>query len=819
MTHFDDGVRVKLYVSTAGDLVSLGTRTEYPFQAGGAGIPAGWTMWMEDANALITDVNWTTQNGRFSVSNASDTNAHNGKKYGIYRDFPVQSGHFYLVQVQAQVMEDKSPAYREVVYLYNGAGDRYGSSNHAVQGWEQISLPMTWTSGTTFIRVMLKANPYWARTADAQFDWGVQFQNFAMVDMLTSYPDPTWHEVTCDGLSATIRYGRSKFTSRYDVASCQLTMTNTDGDYTYNPNHELGLRPGRFVRVTIQAPGDETEYPLFYGLIDSLTDAYGLDGKAGVSIQCVDTSSLLSNINVASQGSESSTYKSGGRFYAVLRGIGWLDQMVSIETGVYTQQSIQASGRTVRDELGIIADSEGGFFFTDRIGRMVYKSRDAPANIPQWNTVQAELLAECPDYLERVKLEFPGVAGNGMQTEYQTYGSMFDCCAKVTMRDMNGPEQCFWSNGVNYFSKQAGTKNLVARVGNNTHISTVPLPYNDGDTFWLRFRKDYLYRGMFDHLPATESNEIPNVNTMIRLGATSTSMGATTPAPDEPINFGGFGATLDSRPLNARVWRIMWQLSPSNNPLVDIQPATMDGLAGALVVPLTVPYGSNATVKQTGSNVIVQPDPDRPTTSLVPVDNVPTSTTAAIVMLQNLVTDWSRDRVVNQVELANQGGSAFQFTDAESQRRYGPRTYQRLDFVNLNTYPEYLVQRAQDIMDGYTDAVLRVNQVDFRPNLDTYLWAIKVFLNDLVRVRYTNSRNGWGYSVASHIQQIQHTITPHDWQVSLLLDDAEAFNRWDEAANGMGWDEAIWDEGRWDGFETAQWNREAKWNDGVSVWK
>ncbi|MET0466480.1 MAG: hypothetical protein ABW007_25200, partial [Chitinophagaceae bacterium] len=74
-------------------------------------------------------------------------------------------------------------------------------------------------------------------------------------------------------------------------------------------------------------------------------------------------------------------------------------------------------------------------------------------------------------------------------------------------------------------------------------------------------------------------------------------------------------------------------------------------------------------------------------------------------------------------------------------------------------------------------------------------------------------------SVASHIQQIQHSITPHDWQVSLLLDDAESFNRWDDAPAGTGWDEGIWDEARWDGAVTAQWNRDSKWNDGVSVWK
>jgi hypothetical protein len=322
----------------------------------------------------------------------------------------------------------------------------------------------------------------------------------------------------------------------------------------------------------------------------------------------VDISSLLANITVATVTSESSTFLSGDRLAMLSASAGWLPQNLFTQQGVYIQQTILANGRTVRDEMGLIADSEGGFFYADRLGRLVYVDRNGASTNSRWNTVQAELLAECP--------------------------------------------------------------------------------------------------------------------------------------PDD-----------------------------GSLPLVDV---------------------------------------------------IPTRSGAPIVHLQSFVTDWSRDRVVNDIQLANQGGSAFQVVDQTSQSKYGPRTYQRLDFLNDNTHPEYLLERSQDFMDGYTDAVMRVNSVTFRPSKadpNLYYFTLMAFLNDLVRVRYTHPTEGWGYSLVSHVQSVEHTITPSDWECKFELDQIEAFNRWDGAMGGTGWDDAIWDEGRWDGKQTGQWNRTAKWSDGISVWK
>lgn len=601
MTWFDDGSRVRVYVSTAGDFVSLGVRTEYPFTNPSAGVPSGWSFWAEVGSQ--SDVYMTVSNGKWTCQNVSTSDPHNGGKYNIVRDFTIDRVNYdYIMEVQSSTMLGRSAAYRGALYSPNNVGGPYGTLNVARAEWEQIAIPMVSLGDTWFMRVYLKANPYWADPAEAKTDWGVQFQNFAIVAVPKVLTPPTWEEVTCDVQRCDTRYGRARFTGRYDVAEASLTIRNDDGQFNYNPNPEAGgFRPGRFIRVTATPPGSSTEYPLYYGVIDSVANEYSLEGRAVVNLSCVDTTSLLSNTNVPTINSESQTLTSGQRIAYLYRSVAWHANMALVDSGQYMQQGIYANGRSVRDEMGLTADSEGSYLYCDRLGRLIYRDRTAPSRISEWNTVQAELLAECPD----------------------------------------------------------------------------------------------------DTLPV--------------------------------------------------------------------------------------------------------------------VDDIPTVSNPPQVLLGSLGSNWSRDRIINELLLGNQGGVAMSFVNDDSRKRYGPRTYQRVDFVNVNSTPSYLIERAADLMEGFGDAILRVNSVDFRPTGDGWVWALTVFLNDVVRVRYTNRLANWGYGVVSHVQQVSHSIRPDGWRVTLLLDQPEAFSTWQQAP-GLGWDEGIWDESRWDGAQTAVWNIETEWDDGVSVW-
>ena len=597
---YDQEIRIRAYTSLTGDLVKLGTTTEYPFTPGGTqGAPSGWSPYAENGGS-VTDVSFTTGNGRFSIGNLG-TEIHDAKRYGIYRDFAVTPGKYYLISVQARTTQGRGHTIRYVRFA-NGSNHSYLTTNQmwTFQDWENITVNAAAYAASGILRVNLMACPYSSDPKGMVTDvnWGIQFQNVTINEQESTYPAPTWHEITCDTKQVAIHYGRDKFTSRYNTASATVKVDNKDSYYTYGNGHADDLRPGRFLRITLTLPNSSTELPMYYGIIDRFTDSYDIDGSALVQLDCIDTSSLLATMNVPTLMSRDDLVNSGNRFARLLDGVGWLVAYRFSGYTMFTQQAIVASGRSVRDECGLIADSEGGWFMCDRNGTLRLYGRRWPEINTKLYTVQAELLA--------------------------------------------------------------------------------------------------------------------------------------TPTRDIPM-----------------------------------------------------------------------------------IDDVPTIADVPIIELRQLGTDWSRDRIVNDVSISNQDGTAFRYQNFASQKKNGPFTYQRLDFVNDNAAePTYADQRATDLMDGYSDPILRVNSVSFRPTPETFDWCAKAFLEELVRVRYEHPKNGWGWASATHIQGYVHTFTPSEWEMSIALDHPESFAYY-ETADGSGWDVSYWDIDLWDefGIETGYWDSGQVWGD------
>jgi hypothetical protein len=590
MSWVDDGVKLRLYVSETGDFVSLGTRIEYPFVSGGSGIPADWTFW---GSGPQSDVNVTTSGGRFSVSNARNVLDGSTIQYGISRTFPIRSDKRYVVSVQVKTMDGKSVTSRSVRIAPSAQASYTTSIIGATQSdWENVAALHMGTAANTMYVVLTVGNK-------GEINWGGQFQSFAIVEQELASPVPTWHEVTCDIRNMSLRYGRDKATSRYDVASMGLGIRNDDGEFTYNPHHFWGLRPGRFVKV--EATKDGATYPIYYGAIDGFSDRYSFDGHALVNMTCVDVSSLLSNTNVPTVMSDTETARSDIRTQKLLDGVGWSQTQRDLGQGTFIQQPVLANGRSVRDELGLIADSEGGYSFADRIGNIVFRGRDWATN--RNTKVVAELLAQ-----------------------------------------------------------PAG-------------IALYPV----------------------DNIPNLDAN-IPNI------------------------------------------------------------------------------------------------------------------------CVNDLQTEWNKSAVVNEVSLANQGGNTIRAVDSESQKKYGPLTYQRMDLLNDNSHPEYLATRMNDLMQGNTEATIRVGKISYLPSGDDWPFTLNVFLDDLVRIRYVNAASGWGYAVVAHVQGIEHSVDPKGWGTSLMVDEYLAFNRW-SSGFGPGWDVAVWDVDQWAGNNNAgKWSSNQRWSDPNTVW-
>jgi len=824
-----DDLTVKAYVTTSGDYVSLGTRTEYPFTSGGTyGVPLGWTPF-DDAGTTPDQVNRSVGLGRFNISNVSTTDPHTNWKWGAYRDFPVTVGKRYLFQVQARSMDGKSlqGAARYVSYRLLPSTSQPGAFGMALADWEQFSFPMgTILAGTTAIRLQLQS----IATDDSRgippdANWGIQFQNVAIIEQEATYPEPTWEEISCDIRNLQTRFGRDKFLNRYDVATCSISVLNNAGKFTYKPNGTL--RPGRFIKLVVVEKSNGTEHPYYYGLIDNMNDAYGLDGNAYSVINCIDVSSLLSNGTVPTADFDSTRYLSGARFQRLLNAAGWKSQSYQlVDPGVYIQQPVLANGRTVRDELGLIADSEGGYFYCDRQGQLVYHDRN-------WDdseiiNVNAELLAMCPDPppdpIYGFKFQFPKVDGNNLSlpSTYQLPTGDID----VRVRVMHDAMDFVGSSGAQTYVSRQGTLSLYRQYSRITlewagysRNNPSDIPYGNNQPHWIRATRKQS-NGEFHFYYAPDSDTEPT--TWVDAGVAGTGVAWVAPTHVAlPLYVGQGYSASTRRPFGGRFFRLIIRNGIGGAIWLDMSDDNVNAAGQTSFLGTT---GQTWTVTQVAPAVIVQDDIYYPPgTGMPPVDSIPDLPDIPVIEIRELQPEWSRDRVVNDLSLANQGGGAFTTVNPESQKKYGPRSYQRLDFLNDNSHTEYLAERSQDYMDGYTEAILRVNTVQFRPNKDSYKFALDVFLNYLVRVRYQHPAGGWGFAVVSHVQGVEHSHSLTDWVVTLNLDNPEEFTYWETPDPvGTGWDLGGWDDDIWDGAADpntyAYWDAKYPWSSSVSKW-
>jgi len=397
------GVTLKVELATSGSLIVGSNETKIPFNTGGSyGAPVGWrtgelnTADYEPYPGSESMHNHTTSGGLYSTS--SKGVALTSRWGGIWSNptwvWPVTPGHRYQVGAQVRQMAGKALTVRRI--LVQVAASPAGPWVHYINPslvwlgteWEDVSYTgPAMPAGMTVARILLLgANP----PAATLTEWGLQWQNLYLREMDLETPPLTWVDITCDVQAMNVRYGRERFTNRYDVSTMQLDMLNTSGKYTYHENHPLNLAPGRQVRVTATYEG--IEYPLAFHVIDSLTDGYSMDGHVVSRWSLTDPTAILSNKTVASSQLPPGSQKGGGRINAVLDQIGYLPRL--IDEGNFFMRNIEASGRSLRDEAGVTADSEGGNFFADREGNCVYKDRDWNAEDSNLNTVTADLVGQ-----------------------------------------------------------------------------------------------------------------------------------------------------------------------------------------------------------------------------------------------------------------------------------------------------------------------------------------------------------------------------------------------------------------------------------------
>lgn len=298
------GVDIKVELATSGDLVAGGTITKNPLTSGGpSGVPLGMTTWGRHVETDLARYNYTTASNVFSVSFKTAPAYQNLRAGAVSAPIVTKQGMYYELTADVRQMQGKQPAYRwlGVEFLQSGNWNNiYHIDGIALSDWETVAVNCAAMPEGGQIRYVIAGGKYPDNDGIVNVDWGVQFQNVYIREAAwgdgTTLPDLGWVDITCDCQDLNIRYGREKFTERYDIGTMQVSLLNDEGIYSYHATHPLNLRPGRQVRITATKNG--TSYPMAFGIIDTIREAYSIDGRVLSVWECVDPQTTLSTATV-----------------------------------------------------------------------------------------------------------------------------------------------------------------------------------------------------------------------------------------------------------------------------------------------------------------------------------------------------------------------------------------------------------------------------------------------------------------------------------------------------------------------------------------
>jgi hypothetical protein len=136
-------------------------------------------------------------------------------------------------------------------------------------------------------------------------------------------------------------------------------------------------------------------------------------------------------------------------------------------------------------------------------------------------------------------------------------------------------------------------------------------------------------------------------------------------------------------------------------------------------------------------------------------------------------TDWSQQRIWNDIRMARVGGTEYRVEDLDSIALYGRRTFRRFD---LQCQTDSQVQALADrFLGAFRFDRSRLESVDLVPTSPagvSQLLAIDVGAYIRVTVR-TGGDGDWSYTGDYFVQAVEHRIDADDWVVSLRIDSAD----------------------------------------------
>jgi len=179
-------------------------------------------------------------------------------------------------------------------------------------------------------------------------------------------------DVTNQLQSFAIIRGKSRELDKFNAGQLTATFTNNNRffDPTYEPSPYYGqIVPKRSVRVSVDGIYQ------FYGVTDDWNISYDPSGVSVASLTAFDSFSIIANNVFESFAPDEEL--SGARVTAVLDNISWPLDLRDIDTGSeLLEAQIVADGANALDYLNVVEQSEVGFIFMDKIGKVRFIARN-----------------------------------------------------------------------------------------------------------------------------------------------------------------------------------------------------------------------------------------------------------------------------------------------------------------------------------------------------------------------------------------------------------------------------------------------------------
>ena len=183
-------------------------------------------------------------------------------------------------------------------------------------------------------------------------------------------------------LSVSWRRGRDSIFDVFSAGSCVVVFDNAtgvlDANNIYSPLYG-SLYPGR--SITVRATYNDPIYgpsfvSVFRGVTESYNYSYDLDGRAILSITCVDVFSRLANVNIDSLVVPAEL--SGARVQRILDLCDVPGAYQAVDAGYTICEAETLTNVRALDHLNKVALSEFGNLFVTGDGLVTFKQRNPP---------------------------------------------------------------------------------------------------------------------------------------------------------------------------------------------------------------------------------------------------------------------------------------------------------------------------------------------------------------------------------------------------------------------------------------------------------